>query len=50
MSEGVELLQAGEDGLLRFDDRLVAPLAFVELVLPADARQAIRRIAAHTAG
>ncbi len=40
-----ELLTEGEDGLLRFDQRLVGPLAFAELVLPAHARQAIRRLA-----
>ncbi len=41
-----ELLGEDEDGYLLFDQQLVEPLAYAELVLPADARQAIRRIAA----
>ncbi|MGB8299980.1 MAG: glycerol-3-phosphate 1-O-acyltransferase PlsB [Azonexus sp.] len=40
-----ELLVEDEEGLLRFDQRLLGPLAHVELVLPADARQSIRRVA-----
>jgi hypothetical protein len=34
-----------EEGLLRFDQHLLGPLNYVELVLPADARQSIRRVA-----
>ena len=41
-----ELLGEDEEGYLLFDQQLVEPLAYAELVLPADARQAIRRIAA----
>ena len=33
------------EGLLRFDEHLLEPLTYAELVLPADARQSIRRIA-----
>jgi len=40
-----ELLVEDEEGLLRFDQRLLGPLTHVELVLPADARQSIRRVA-----
>ena len=40
-----ELLTEDEEGLLRFDQHLLGPLAYVELVLPADARQSIRRVA-----
>ena len=40
-----ELLTEGEEGLLHFDQHLLGPLAYAELVLPADARQSIRRIA-----
>ena len=40
-----ELLVEDQEGLLRFDQRLLGPLAHVELVLPADARQSIRRVA-----
>lgn len=42
----------GEDGegLLDFDERLPAPLAFADLVLPADACQSLRRIAGQLAG
>ena len=42
-----ELLREDSEGLLRFDEHLLGPLAYAELVLPADARQAIRRIARH---
>ena len=42
-----ELLREGDEGLLHFDEHLLGPLAYAELVLPADARQAIRRIAVH---
>ena len=42
-----ELLREDDEGLLRFDEHLLGPLAYAELVLPADARQAIRRIAVH---
>ncbi|MDQ5903559.1 MAG: glycerol-3-phosphate O-acyltransferase [Pseudomonadota bacterium] len=41
-----ELLKEDEAGRLQFDQHLVEPLAYSELVLPADARQAIRRMAA----
>jgi len=40
-----ELLVEDEEGLLHFDEHLLGPLTYAELVLPADARQAIRRIA-----
>ena len=40
-----ELLDEDQEGLLRFDEHLLEPLAYAELVLPADARQSIRRIA-----
>lgn len=40
-----ELLSEDEEGLLRFDQLLLGPLAYTELVLPADARQSIRRMA-----
>ena len=40
-----ELLMEDEEGLLRFDQHLLGPLNYVELVLPADARQSIRRVA-----
>lgn len=40
-----ELLTEDEDGLIHFDQRLLVPLNYVELVLPADARQSIRRVA-----
>ena len=39
------LLHEDEAGLLHFDQRLTTPLAHAELVLPAEARQAIRRMA-----
>ena len=41
-----ELLKEDEAGRLQFDQHLVEPLAYSELVLSADARQAIRRMAA----
>lgn len=41
-----ELLAEDASGHLCFDQQLVEPLAYAELVLPADARLAIRRIAA----
>lgn len=44
-----ELLREDDEGLLHFDEHLLGPLAYAELVLPADARQAIRRIAVHQA-
>ena len=40
-----ELLQEDETGLLHFDERLTQPLAHAELLLPAEARQAIWRMA-----
>ena len=40
-----ELLTADAEGLLHFDQQLLVPLAYAELVLPADARQSIRRMA-----
>jgi len=40
-----ELLVEDDEGLLRFDQRLLGPLTHVELVLPADVRQSIRRVA-----
>ncbi len=40
-----ELLTEDDDGLIHFDQRLLVPLGAVELVLPADARQSIRRAA-----
>ena len=40
-----ELLQEDETGLLYFDERLTEPLAQAELLLPAEARQAILRMA-----
>jgi len=40
-----ELLEEDREGLLRFDEHLLEPLTYAELVLPADARQSIRRIA-----
>jgi glycerol-3-phosphate O-acyltransferase len=40
-----ELLIEDEAGRLQFDQHLVEPLAYSELVLPADARQTIRRMA-----
>ena len=39
------LLREDEDGLLHFDHRITTPLAHAELVLPTEARQAIRRMA-----
>jgi len=39
------LLREDETGLLHFDQRITTPLAHAELVLPAEARQAIRRMA-----
>lgn len=40
-----EFLREDEGGMLHFDERLLTPLAHSELVLSADARQAIRRMA-----
>mgnify|MGYP000154953288 CR=1 FL=1 len=37
-----ELLREDDEGLLHFDEHLLGPLAYAELVLPADARQAAR--------
>ena len=39
------LLSEDETGFLHFDERITIPLAHAELVLPAEARQAIRRMA-----
>jgi len=39
------LLREDETGFLHFDERITIPLAHAELVLPAEARQAIRRMA-----
>ena len=39
------LLREDETGLLHFDQRITRPLAHAELVLPAEARQTIRRMA-----
>ena len=39
------LLREDSDRLLHFDQRITKPLAHAELVLPAEARQAIRRMA-----
>ena len=41
-----ELLREDGDARLQFDEHLVEPLVYAELVLPADARLAIRRMAA----
>lgn len=38
------LLREDETGLLHFDQRITIPLAHAELVLPAEARQSIRRM------
>lgn len=38
------LLREDETGLLHFDQRITTPLAHAELVLPAEARQTIRRM------
>jgi glycerol-3-phosphate O-acyltransferase len=40
-----EFLREDDGGLLHFDEGLMTPLAHSELVLPAEARQAIRRMA-----
>ena len=40
-----DFLREDQKGLLHFDERLMTPLAHSELVLPVEARQAIRRIA-----
>jgi glycerol-3-phosphate O-acyltransferase len=40
-----DLLHADETGRLHFDQRITTPLAHAELVLPAEVRQAIRRMA-----
>jgi glycerol-3-phosphate O-acyltransferase len=39
------LLREDQTGRLHFDERITTPLAHAELVLPAEARQAIRRMA-----
>jgi glycerol-3-phosphate O-acyltransferase len=39
------LLREGEAGLLHFDERITLPAAHAELVLPAEVRQTIRRMA-----
>ncbi|MQY51881.1 glycerol-3-phosphate 1-O-acyltransferase PlsB [Rhodocyclus gracilis] len=39
------LLHEGEDGLLHFEPHMTTPLRWAELVLPADVRQAVRRMA-----
>ena len=39
-----DLLREDETGLLHFDQRITTPLAHAELVLPAEARQTIRRM------
>jgi glycerol-3-phosphate O-acyltransferase len=39
------LLREDDAGMLHFDQRITTPLAHAELVLPAEARQAIRRMA-----
>ena len=39
------LLREDEAGLLHFDQRITTPLAHAELVLPAETRQAILRMA-----
>ncbi len=44
-----DLLRENETGLLHFDERITTPLAHAELVLPAEVRQTIRRMA-FTAG
>ena len=41
----VGLLREDEEGLLYFDQRIITPLAHAELVLSAETRQAIRRMA-----
>lgn len=40
-----DLLREDQSGLLHFDNRITTPLAQATLVLPAEARQAIRRMA-----
>jgi glycerol-3-phosphate O-acyltransferase len=44
------LLHEDEAGLLHFDERITTPDAHAELVLPAEVRQAIRRMAEEGAG
>ena len=44
-----DLLREDETGLLHFDQRITTPLAHAELVLTAEVRQTIRRMA-FTAG
>lgn len=39
-----EILHQDADGRLHFDERLTTPLTHVELVLPTEARQAVRRM------
>lgn len=41
-----ELLSEDAVGMLQFDQQLIEPLAYAELVLPAEVRQAVRRMAA----
>ncbi len=41
-----ELLREDTAGMLQFGEHLVEPLAYAELVLPAEVRQAVRRMAA----
>ena len=38
--------QKTRSGMLQFDQQLIEPLAYAELVLPAEVRQAVRRVAA----
>jgi len=40
-----DLLREDDSGLLHFDERITTPLAHTELVLPAEARQTIMRMA-----
>ena len=40
-----DLLREDGEGLLHFDEHLLGPLTYSELVLPVEARQAIRRVA-----
>jgi glycerol-3-phosphate O-acyltransferase len=43
-----DFLSEDERGLLSFDERLLTPLKYAELVLPVEARQTIRRMASAT--
>ena len=45
-----DFLTEGDDGRLRFDERLLTPLAHSELVLSLEARQSIRRMAGAACG